>query len=131
MELVRRPIHDARPPERAGSEHAARNALFDAVHACAQDLSRQLRDAATCQSLRRSIGRFARTARALPVPGERALAAFTFMLDGVLDPHAAPGVREDARLTLMRIVIEEYYGVVSGAPDVPGPCLPGALARDD
>lgn len=99
------------PPSVPPGPSASRRVLFNAVSACAEDLQRQLHDAATPQSLRRTVGRFALAARTLPIPPERVIAAFTFMLDGVLDARWAPLQREEVRLALMRLAIEEYYGV--------------------
>lgn len=111
MHLHESVVADAVPVPGTAGPAAARRTLFDAVCACAEALQRQLHDAATPQSLRRTIGRFALAARTLPIPPERVIAAFTFMLDGVLDTRWAPVQREEVRLALMRIAIEEYYGV--------------------
>lgn len=89
-----------------------RRVFFTSMATCADELRTQLQDAATQRSLRHTISRFVRSTRGLSIPAERVIAAFTFMLSGVLDEHAAPEIREEVRLELMRIAIEE----LSGAP---------------
>ena len=92
------------------TDTASRQSLFEAGRVCADELRHQLHDAATARSLRSTIRRFVGIARTLPFPAERVIAAFTFMLDGVLDSRWTPAHREDVRLALMRVAIEEYYG---------------------